>query len=76
MSKLKHKKTEIKSSFFPGSHCPKELLQGPGIFKSDMYMDNEMMDYIKKAYLNTQEINFIDEIMFSDVNRLSNSILI
>jgi hypothetical protein len=34
-------------------------------------MDHEMIDNIKKIYINSKVINFIDEIMFSDVHRLS-----
>jgi len=40
-----------------------------------MYQENEMIDNIKKSYLNSKEVNFIDEIMFSDVNRLSKTFL-
>lgn len=74
-SKIKQRKNESKSCFYPGPHSQKDLMQSGSIYKSEMYQENEMIDNIKKSYLNSKEINFIDEIMFSDVNRLSNTTL-
>ncbi len=74
-SKIKQRKNESKSCFYPGPHSQKDIIQSGSIYKSEMYQENEMIDNIKKSYLNSKEVNFIDEIMFSDVNRLSNTFL-
>lgn len=71
ITKIKNRKNETKSCFYPGPHSPKDIIQSGNIYKSEIYQENEMIDNIKKSYLNSKEINFIDEIMFSDVNRLS-----
>ena len=71
VSKVKYRKNETKSCFYPRPHSPKDIFQS-SMYKSEIYLENEMIDSIKKSYANLKEINFIDEIMFSDVNRLSN----
>ena len=37
---------------------------------SEIYKEHEMLESIKKSYLNSKEIKFIDEIFFSDLNSL------
>ena len=71
-SKLKLRKNENKSLFYNGSHSNNYMMQGGCTNKpAELFHEIEMIDMIKKSYLNAKEIQFIDEIMFTDVNRLS-----
>ena len=74
LQELKNDKNKIKNVKTDKSYFTNPLYKQKDnfFFNSDIYLEQEMLESITRSYLNSKEINFIDEIFFSDVNRLCN----